>query len=76
MFLVPRNCDVRVKLIFMCLKKHDHKHLFETLFWIKILLLGPVMGKVMLTNEPDFTLKSNIWLLKPFLEKLAKNLKA
>ena len=34
----------------------------------KFCLSGPVMVKRLLANEPVYALKSNIWLLKPFLK--------
>ena len=38
--------------------------------------LGPVIGMVILSNERVCTLKSNIWLLKPFEKLSDKNLDA
>ena len=60
MFLVPGNCDTKVKLRFMYFKKHDQKHHFQTALDKSLCLSGPVMGMAMLASEPVYTLKLNI----------------
>ena len=59
-FLVQESCDVHVKLRFMYLKNHHQKRNLKLCSKSIFCLSGPVMRMVKFTNEPVYTLKSNI----------------